>query len=380
MGAESITLSDDRRTLCPAGASPWTLINSSKPPPPPAAAAKSPRCDKRSVCGPAHYSPKINTRTGQHRAAGKTQRNPRGGSNATRLEARLGKVNQKPRLALVEPLTSARPLDEHLHRVLINALTGVGRRWEAIEAYERLRDALEEEYAAEPEPETKALYRRLLTGGKPMPATIPHNLPEPTTSFIGRRRLLTELTAGLGRTRLLTLTGRGRCWQEPARSRAGPAGGRRHRLPGRCLACRASWRPGPEIVVSTVASALRVTLRNGRSPATAVAEQLGSRTLLLIMDNCEHLLEACSALIQEVLARCPEHQYRDHESRTAGASRGARLPRAIAGAAKRLRDRCPGALPAGSRTAVRRTRMAYCAFVQTEHKDRGSGSGDLPSA
>ena len=38
------------------------------------------------------------------------------------------------------------------------------------------------------------------------------------------------------------------------------------------------------------------------------------------MDNCEHLLEACSALIQEVLARCPQHQYRHHESRTAGAS------------------------------------------------------------
>jgi DNA-binding SARP family transcriptional activator len=112
-------------------------------------------------------------------------------------------------LALLEPLASTRPLDEPLHRVLISALVGLGRRWEAIETYERLRGGLEEAYAAEPEPETKALYRRLLTGGNLTPATVPNNLPESTTSFVGRRRLLTELAAGFGRTRLLTLTGVG---------------------------------------------------------------------------------------------------------------------------------------------------------------------------
>ena len=70
-------------------------------------------------------------------------------------------------LALLEPLASTRPLDEQLQRVLIDVLASVGRRWEAIETYERLRDALEDAYAAEPEPETKALYRRLLITGKP---------------------------------------------------------------------------------------------------------------------------------------------------------------------------------------------------------------------
>ena len=105
--------------------------------------------------------------------------------------------------------SSTRPLDEPLHRALIDTLAGLGRRWEAIEVYERLRTGLDEAYAVEPEPETKALYRRLLSAGQAMPGTIPHNLPESTTSFIGRRRLLTELSAGLGRTRLLTLTGVG---------------------------------------------------------------------------------------------------------------------------------------------------------------------------
>jgi DNA-binding SARP family transcriptional activator/predicted ATPase len=78
-------------------------------------------------------------------------------------------------LALLEPLTAIRPLDEHLHRVLIDALAGLGRRWEALKTYERLRDALDDAYAAEPEPETTALYRRLLTGAqkRPGPATQP---------------------------------------------------------------------------------------------------------------------------------------------------------------------------------------------------------------
>jgi DNA-binding SARP family transcriptional activator len=101
-------------------------------------------------------------------------------------------------LALLEPLASQHPLDEQLHRVLINVLAGLSRRWEGIETYERLRDRLDDAYAAEPESETKGLYRRLLTGGKPMPTTTPNNLPESSTSFIGRRRLLSELSASLG--------------------------------------------------------------------------------------------------------------------------------------------------------------------------------------
>ena len=78
----------------------------------------------------------------------------------------LGEVEAA--LALLEPLASARPLDEPLHRVLIDVLASLGRRWEAIETYERLRQGLDEAYAAEPEPQTKALYHRLLTSGKPI--------------------------------------------------------------------------------------------------------------------------------------------------------------------------------------------------------------------
>ena len=88
-------------------------------------------------------------------------------------------------LALLEPLAFARPRDEHLHRVLIASLASSGRRWEAIEAYERLRDALDEAYAAEPEPQTKVLYRRLLTGEQV--AHAPHPTGPGRPALVGRR-------------------------------------------------------------------------------------------------------------------------------------------------------------------------------------------------
>ena len=214
--------------------------------------------------------------------------------------------DQEAALAILEPLASARPLDEHLHQVLMAALAGFGRRWEAIEAYERLRDALEAEYAAEPEPETKALYRRLLTGGKPTPGTTPHNLPEQTTSFIGRRRLLTELSAGLERTRLLTLTGVGgvgksRVALELARLAAASTD-----FPDGIWFVELAGIQDPEVVPFTVASALRVVLRSRPNPTATLAEQLTTRTLMLVIDNCEHLIEVCCDLVQQVMRRCPD--------------------------------------------------------------------------
>ena len=225
---------------------------------------------------------------------------------ATELGLRLVEQGDLPAaLALLEPLLPSRPLDEHLHRVLIEVLAGAGRRWDAIELYERLRAALDDAYAAEPEPQTKAVYRRLLTGGKPMPTQVAHNLPESSTSFVGRRRLLTELSGSLARTRLLSLTGVGgvgktRLALELARL-LGPAPD----FPDGVWLVELAGIRDPEAVAATAASALRLTLHSGVAQRAAFAEQLASRTLLLIIDNCEHLLDACGELVQEVLAHCP---------------------------------------------------------------------------
>ena len=225
---------------------------------------------------------------------------------ATLLGAKLLEQGEpETALVLLEPIGAQRPLDEHLHRVVMEALAELGRRWDAIESYERLRDALDDAYAAEPESQTKALYRRLLTGGKPMPATALHNLPGSTTSFVGRRRLLTELAASLGRTRLLTLAG------------VGGVGKSRLALElGRLASAGAEFGDGVWLVELAESKIQRSSRPQSHRPANHPAKRVArydgtcgathSRALLLIMDNCEHLLDACSALVQEVLARCPD--------------------------------------------------------------------------
>ena len=162
---------------------------------------------------------------------------------ATLLGAKLLEQGEpETALVLLEPIGAQRPLDEHLHRVVMEALAELGRRWDAIESYERLRDALDDAYAAEPESQSKALYRRLLTGGKPMPATALHNLPGSTTSFVGRRRLLTELAASLGRLRLLTLAGVGGVGKSRPLPGTGPA--KRAQAPSSAMVY--GWSSWPE--------------------------------------------------------------------------------------------------------------------------------------
>src|SRR3954469_17405293 len=123
----------------------------------------------------------------------------------------------------------ADPLNEKAHRALIRAYAASGRRPQALAQYDLLRQALGRELAADPEPETRALYRELLAESAPeppderpagsapalpaatvaRPARARHNLPWQPQSFIGRRRELAELDRLLDARRLVTLTGTG---------------------------------------------------------------------------------------------------------------------------------------------------------------------------
>ena len=209
-------------------------------------------------------------------------------------------------LALLEPLAVERPLDEDVHRSLLVALAATGRRWDAAAAFERLRDGLAESYGVAPAPETTAVYRRLFVGGAPDPGTCPHNLPTLSTSFVGRHRELAELGRLLERTRLLTLTG--------------PGGAGKTRLAvelahGQVASSR--WADGVWLVElagvthgdgvpSAVGGALELPLEGNRPWIPALVDQLSSRAILLILDNCEHVLDAVVPLATELLARCPD--------------------------------------------------------------------------
>jgi predicted ATPase len=128
-------------------------------------------------------------------------------------------------------------------------------------------------------------------------------LPGDASSFIGREDELTELQALLSRTQLLTLTGTGGV----GKTRLALELARRAELsyPDGAALVELAAVANAGFVVDAVAAALDVRALPGRGPADALADFLASRSLLVVLDNCEHVLGACAALAERLLRAAP---------------------------------------------------------------------------
>ena len=204
----------------------------------------------------------------------------------------------------LEAIAGAHPTDEEVHRALMAAYDAAGRRWDAIAAYESLRSRLDAEYAAAPEAETSTLYRRLLSGHTDARSGTPLHLPSPATRFVGRHREIEELVALCTRHRLVTL--------------CGPGGAGKTRLAvevARALAKTSSYADGvwtielsgvrdAGLVLATAASALRLTLSGSLPTVAALTSQLATRELVVVLDNCEHVIDSAATVVRAILADC----------------------------------------------------------------------------
>src|SRR5262249_50038568 len=133
-----------------------------------------------------------------------------------------------------------------------------------------------------------------------MPQT---NLPEPLTSFIGREQEIAEAISLLGRSRLLTLTGTGGVGKSRLALQVAGEVLEDYR-DGVWLVELASMADAG-LVSQTVASALGVSGQVGKSFMQTLIEHLRARRLLLVLDNCEHLLWACVQFSDTLLRSCP---------------------------------------------------------------------------
>ncbi|HEV2010231.1 MAG TPA: LuxR family transcriptional regulator [Candidatus Limnocylindria bacterium] len=129
------------------------------------------------------------------------------------------------------------------------------------------------------------------------------NLRALLTSFVGRRRELAELRDLEARTRLLTLTGTGgagktRLAKELALEVADD-------MTGGAWLVELAPVSDPRLVARTVATVLDVEEQQGRPLIDTLAERCGESPMLLLFDNCEHLLTACAELAEALLGRCP---------------------------------------------------------------------------
>ncbi|WP_229712973.1 BTAD domain-containing putative transcriptional regulator [Streptomyces fuscichromogenes] len=236
---------------------------------------------------------------------------------ALRLEATRARADAALRLgraadALPEltGLTTDHPYDESLHALLIRALCDTGRPADALAAYETARRTLADGLGAVPGPELQALHASLLTPepdplGAPPPRT--GNLRPRLTSFVGREPELEAVRSELHRARLVTLTGPGGSGKTRLAEEAAAG------LPQAWLVELAPL-DRPEAVPGAVVSALglreTVLMTNELAtvqtdPTALLVEYCAPRSQLLILDNCEHVIEAAAALAETLLTHCP---------------------------------------------------------------------------
>ncbi|MFG3020596.1 BTAD domain-containing putative transcriptional regulator [Streptomyces sp. NPDC048254] len=226
-----------------------------------------------------------------------------------RIEADLALGEGSGLVAEVRTLLAAHPLSERLYGQLMRALHASGRPAEALTVFEEARRTLADQLGADPSPELSALHLELLRGTEPERP----GLPGQVTRFVGREPELARIAELLAGSRLVTLTGPGgagktRLAVEAAtRIEAARTGKAARAGDGVCFVELAPLGDGSQIPYAVLTG---LGVREGlRSPAADTTDRLlaalEERELLLVLDNCEHLVEAAARITALLLASCP---------------------------------------------------------------------------
>jgi predicted ATPase/DNA-binding SARP family transcriptional activator len=233
-----------------------------------------------------------------------------------RLEAELRNGDGPRLVAELEQLAAAHPLRERPTALLMQAQVAAGRPAEGLAAYERLRSRLATELGVDPSEELRALHRAVLRGEAAVPSrAVPRgNLRAALTSFVGRAAERQQVLTQLARGRLVTLVGPGGSGK--TRLAVSVAAELADRTPGGVWLVELAGVTGPADVPYAVWNALgqpgvrftdaRPSLTGSGDVTSLVVEALSGAPTVLVLDNCEHLVEAAARLAEELLGRCPQ--------------------------------------------------------------------------
>ncbi|MFI6291161.1 BTAD domain-containing putative transcriptional regulator [Nonomuraea sp. NPDC050790] len=213
-------------------------------------------------------------------------------------ELRLG-GDRSGLVAELEEHLAAHPLRERLQVLLIQALRATGRRAEALAAFESFRVRLADELGADPGPELKDLHLALLREERPARG----NLRTPLSSFVGRVEEQAHLVRRLRERRLVTLIGPGGVGKSRLATRA--AGELAADFPGGAWLVELASVTDPNALPRTIATTLGLDLGPPGEPVSRLADALPASATLIVLDNCEHLVDSCARLVEDLLGRCP---------------------------------------------------------------------------
>ncbi|MET8993558.1 BTAD domain-containing putative transcriptional regulator [Amycolatopsis sp. NPDC004169] len=215
------------------------------------------------------------------------------------VEARLALGQAEDVLAGLRETVAAQPLRERPRAQLVRALAAAGRSADALAAFEDARRTLADELGADPGPELAEAHLAVLRGETEKPV-LPA-LPAQLSSFVGREAELRQVAELLDRARLVTLTGPGgtgktRLAVEVAAGQAGPV----------AFVALAPHGGGDVAGAVLAALGLRESARGGpQDPVERLVSALRDRPVLLVLDNCEHVVEEAARLAARLLAACP---------------------------------------------------------------------------
>ena len=220
-------------------------------------------------------------------------------------------------VAEFQRLVPEHPSRERFQAQLMLALYRSGRQSEASTAYQRARELLEEQQGMEPSPELQKLLtdipnqdsalelssQTMVGASTSAPKT---TLPLQLTSFVGRKREITEVLRLLRTTRLLTLVGAGGVGKTRLALEAGsePVD---HYADGVWFVELAP-ATDPDVVPQIMLATLEFTAQPGRTPLESLVGAVAPQGRLCTIDNCAHLVEACARLADSLLKRCTRLQ------------------------------------------------------------------------
>ena len=131
-----------------------------------------------------------------------------------------------------------------------------------------------------------------------------HNLPAPTTSFIGREKEKVEIKQAIGAHRLVTLTGSGGTGK--TRLSLQVAADLLDQFADGIWFVELAPLTDSSLIPQTILTAMEASEQQDKTPAQALIERVRGKKLLLILDNCEHLIEAVAKLVETLLSNAPE--------------------------------------------------------------------------
>ncbi|MFF4521755.1 BTAD domain-containing putative transcriptional regulator [Streptomyces bluensis] len=249
-----------------------------------------------------------------------------------RLTAALALGQAERHLPELTALCDAHPLDEPLQALRLRALRDAGRTAQALAAYEGVRRLLAERLGADPGAELRALHGELLgpggvsgESGDPGVSSPsrgrnpgPGNLRARLTSFVGRDADIDAIRGDLTAARLVTLLGPGGAGKTRLSQEAGEAVA--ESVPDGVWLAELAPVDDPENVPEAVLTALgaRETVLRGAGaeemramadrhddPVSRLVEHCARRRMLIVLDNCEHVVDAAARLVERLLERCP---------------------------------------------------------------------------